>query len=121
MAFLRLSALTGDEILSQRAHDILRLLGRVAPSAPSAFCFAMSAALLQHHGISEIVIPGVNETLLHVAREQWRPHAVIAWGDPFDSPLWADRIEGNAYVCKNYACLLPASTADELRARLATT
>jgi uncharacterized protein YyaL (SSP411 family) len=121
MAFLRLSALTGDETLSQRAHDILRLLGRVAPSAPSAFCFAMSAALLQHHGISEIVIPGVNDDLLRVAREQWRPHAVIAWGESFDSPLWADRIQGNAYVCKNYACLLPASTADELRARLATT
>ncbi len=120
MAFLRLSAITGDESLAQRAHDILRLLGRVAPSAPSAFCFAMSAALLQHHGISEIVIPGNNDTLLQVAREQWRPHAVIAWGDSFASPLWADRSDGYAYVCKNYACLLPASTPEELRARLAT-
>ena len=80
----------------------------------------MSAALLQHHGISEIVIPGNNDTLLQVAREQWRPHAVIAWGDSFASPLWADRSDGYAYVCKNYACLLPASTPEELRARLAT-
>ncbi len=120
LAFIRLAALTGDDSLSRRAHEILLLLGRVAESAPSAFCFAMSAALLQHRGITEVVIPGDNPELLRVVRERWRPHAVVAWGAPFASPLWQDRATGHAYVCKNYACLLPAATAEELRERLLT-
>ncbi len=119
-AFLRLSALTGDAILHERAVDILRLLGRVSASAPSAFCFAITAALLQHEGTTEIVIPGDDSNLLSVARESWRPHSVLAWGDPLDSPLWADRSPGAAYVCRNYTCQLPARTPDELRERLAT-
>lgn len=119
-AFLRLAALTADTDLHDRALDILRLLGRVTPSAPSAFCFAMTAALLQHVGTTEIVIPGINSDLLSVAREEWRPHAVLAWGEPFDSPVWADRIEGAAYVCRNYTCQMPAHSTGELRERLAT-
>jgi uncharacterized protein YyaL (SSP411 family) len=119
-AFLRLSALTGDAEPKDRALDILRLLGRVSPSAPTAFCFAMTAALLQHEGTTEIVIPGEDNHLLSVVREAWRPHAVVAWGEPVNSPLWADRVSGAAYVCRHYTCQLPAHTPDELRERLAT-
>ena len=119
-AFLRLSALTGDTEPKDRALDILRLLGRVSPSAPTAFCFAMTAALLQHEGTTEIVIPGEDNHLLSVVREAWRPHAVMAWGEPVNSPLWADRVSGAAYVCRHYTCQLPAHTPDELRERLAT-
>lgn len=119
-AFLRLSALTGDAEPKDRALDILRLLGRVSPSAPTAFCFAMTAALLQHEGTTEIVIPGEDDHLLSVVREAWRPHAVVAWGEPVNSPLWADRVSGAAYVCRHYTCQLPAHTPNELRERLAT-
>jgi uncharacterized protein YyaL (SSP411 family) len=121
MAFLRLSAITGDESLRQRAHDILRLLARVAPNAPSAFGNALAAGLLHHIGTTEVVIPGTETQLLTVYREQWRPHAVLAWGTPTDSPLWTGREPGAAYVCRDYVCLLPASTPDEMRQRLLTT
>jgi uncharacterized protein YyaL (SSP411 family) len=121
MAFLRLSAITGDESLRQRAHDILRLLARVAPNAPSAFGNALAAGLLLHIGTTEVVIPGTEQTLISVYREQWRPHAVLAWGAPTDSPLWSGREPGAAYVCRDYVCLLPASTPDDMRQRLFTT
>jgi uncharacterized protein YyaL (SSP411 family) len=121
MAFLRLSALTGDEALRTRAHDILRLLARVAPNAPSAFSNALAAALLLHIGTTEVVIPGEDARLLAVYREQWRPHGVIAWGSPLDSPLWKGREVGAAYVCRDYVCLMPAHNADEMRDRLLTT
>ena len=121
MAFLRLSALTGDETLRERAHDILRLLARVAPNAPSAFGNALAAALLLHLGTTEVVIPGEVPELLSVYREEWRPHGVVAWGDATDSPLWTGRIAGAAYVCRDYVCLLPANNAEEMRERLITT
>lgn len=119
-AFMRLAALTGEQQFMDRALDILRLLARVMPSAPSAFCNAMSAALMQHHGTTEVVIPGNNSELLAVVREQWRPNTVLAWGEPFASPLWEGRETGFAYVCKNFSCQLPATNADELRNRFAT-
>jgi uncharacterized protein YyaL (SSP411 family) len=42
------------------------------------------------------------------------------WGEPVDSPLWAGREPGMAYVCRNHECLLPARTEQELRDRIAT-
>lgn len=121
MAFLRLSALTGDDSIRQRALDILRLLARVAPNAPSAFGNALAAALFLHLGSIEVVIPGVAPELLSVYREEWRPHGVVAWGEATDSPLWQGRTAGAAYVCRDYVCLLPAHSADEMRQRLVTT
>jgi len=121
MAFLRLSALTGDTELRSRATDILRLLARVAPSAPSAFGNAVSAMMLMHEGTTEIVIPGDATQFLSVLREQWRPNTVLAWGDPLDSPLWTGRTSGSAYVCRDYVCQLPAANPAEFRQRLTTT
>jgi hypothetical protein len=34
----------------------------------------------------------------------------LAWGEPYDSPLWHDRPAGFGYVCRNYACELPQDT-----------
>jgi uncharacterized protein YyaL (SSP411 family) len=119
-AFLRLSALTGDTSLRDRATDILRLLARVAPSAPSAFGHAVCAMMLLHEGTTEVVIPGDVTEFLPVLREQWRPNMVLAWGEPLVSPLWEGRTVGAAYVCRDYVCSLPASNPTELRERLAT-
>ena len=120
-AFLRLSALTGEQLFADRANDILRLLGRVSASAPSAFCFAMLAATIAHEGTTEVVVPGHQPDLLSVVRSQWRPTTVVAWGQPTPSPLWKDRNAGYAYVCRNFTCQLPVSTPQDLRQQLLTT
>jgi uncharacterized protein YyaL (SSP411 family) len=44
---------------------------------------------------------------------------VLAWGEPYDSPLWQGREDAKAYVCQNYTCQLPAQTTEELAAQLA--
>jgi len=119
-AFLRLAAITGDTKLETHARQILALLARVAPSAATGFCNAISASLFAQEGAVEIVIPGNNPALLATVRSQWLPNAVTVWGDPMDSPLWAGREAGKAYVCRNHECLLPATTAEELRKRIAT-
>ena len=119
-AFLRLSAITGDAALETHAHQILALLARVAPSAATGFCNAISASLFAQEGAVEIVIPGDNPALLATVRSQWLLNAVTVWGEPVDSPLWAGREPGMAYVCRNHECLLPARTEQELRDRIAT-
>jgi hypothetical protein len=119
-AFVRLSAVTGDAKFATHAHQILALLARVAPSAATGFCNAISAALFAQEGAVEIVIPGDNPALLATVRSQWLPNAVTVWGEPVDSPLWAGREPGMAYVCRNHECLLPARTEQELRDRIAT-
>jgi uncharacterized protein YyaL (SSP411 family) len=119
-AFLRLAAITSDEHIAIHAHQILALLARVAPSAATGFCNAISASLFAQEGAMEIVIPGDNATLLAAVRSQWLPNAVTVWGEPLDSPLWTGRVTGMAYVCRNHECLLPARTEQELRERIAT-
>jgi uncharacterized protein YyaL (SSP411 family) len=121
MALLRLGALCDEPIFHTRAHDILLLLARVVPSAPSAFGNALAVFLLEESGISEVVIPGNNATLRAVYDEQWRPHAVLAWGTPTESSLWLDRQEGMAYVCRQRTCQLPTSEPDVFRQVLTTT
>ena len=119
-ALLRLGSITGNSHFQDRAIEILKLLARVAPTAPTAFCNAVSATQLATDGTTEIVIPGDNAEFLAIARSAWRPHTVLAWGQPTDSPLWEGRETGKAYVCRNHACLLPANNAEELQERLAT-
>ena len=120
MAFLRLTAVTGDSTWQDFAIHTLRLLARVAPSAPSAFCHAVSASLVLADGTTEVVLPGDATEFLAEYRRVWRPHSVVLWGEPTSSSLWMNRESGRAYVCRNHECLLPATTLDEFRERLST-
>jgi uncharacterized protein YyaL (SSP411 family) len=117
-ALLRLAALTGDARLAGPARHILGLVGPSAGAHPMAFGQLLAALDLELAGITEIAVVGDRRDLLDVVRGAWRPGAVVAWGEPYDSPLWHDRLPGHAYVCRNYTCRLPAATPAELRAQL---
>ena len=117
-ALVRLATITGDNTYLTYADHTLRLLARVAPSAPSAFCNFLLAVRQRHLGFTEVVIPDSNPDLLDVVYETWRPSLVVAHGERHHSPLWEGREPGFAYVCRNYACSYPASNPDELRERL---
>jgi uncharacterized protein YyaL (SSP411 family) len=121
MALMRLGALCDEPIFHEKAYEILLLLARVVPSAPSAFGNALSVFLMEHNGISEVVLPGQRSEFIEVYREQWRPDSVLAWGNPTGSSLWEDRQEGFAYVCRQRTCQLPTSHPEEFRKLLATT
>jgi len=43
---------------------------------------------------------------------------VLAWGEPYSSPVWENRTDGLAYVCRNRTCAPPADTKSDLLARL---
>ena len=110
-ALYRLAGLTGDERFTHHADQILHLLSHIAASAPTAFGNLLSAAHLRHRGIVEIAITGNRPDLVTQLHSQWLPTVVSAWGERYDSPIWQDRKDDLAYVCRQYTCMAPAQDA----------
>ena len=121
VALLRLGALTGEARYSNHADQILRLLARLMPQAPNAFSNAFVAVDLVATGMTEIAVVGDRPDLVRTVQSQWLPNAVLAWGAPYESPLWEQRAAGFAYVCQHYACQTPTDTVEALVAQLAST
>ena len=119
-ALLRLGALTGNKKFSSHAHEILRLFTRIAEAAPSAFGNLLHAVYLVHKGVTEIAITGERPDLVESVKKRWLPTAVVAFGEPYESPLWRDRQPGFAYVCQNYVCSAPTTTVEQLQQALAS-
>ncbi|MGH9007021.1 MAG: thioredoxin domain-containing protein, partial [Acidimicrobiales bacterium] len=117
-ALLRLGALTGEAWLTEAADRIVASVAGLVESNPVAFADLVAATSLLD-GPTEIVVTGERPDLLSVARARWLPDAVLAWGEPTDSPLWAGRADGAAYVCRHYACLIPATDPATLATQLA--
>jgi uncharacterized protein YyaL (SSP411 family) len=110
-ALYRLAALTGEERYAQHADQISQLLSHIATSAPTAFGNLLSAAHLRHRGVVEVAITGNRPDLVAQLHTQWLPTVVSAWGERYDSPIWHDRKDDLAYVCRQYTCMAPAHDA----------
>jgi uncharacterized protein YyaL (SSP411 family) len=119
LGLLRLSALTGLRWPAERAEAILRLLAAPATRHPTAFTHLLAALDLYTAGPTEIAVVGDRPDLVEVVRTRYLPNAVLAWGEPFDSPLWTGRAEGLAYVCRDFTCRAPAGDPETLAAQLA--
>jgi uncharacterized protein YyaL (SSP411 family) len=117
-ALMRLAALTGEARYQNHADRILQLLGTVIEQAPGGVSNALSALELRHRGLVEVVIVGDAPELVRIAHQLWRPDIVLAWGEPYDSPLWEGRPAGQAYVCRDNVCEAPVSTPEALYEKL---
>jgi uncharacterized protein YyaL (SSP411 family) len=115
---LRLSALTGEFRYRHQAEQILQLVAGVVAGAPTAFGRLLAAVDMWRAGITEIAVVGDRPDLVATVHARYLPNGVLAWGEPYDSPLWEDRREGWAYVCRDYTCQAPAGTVDELAGQL---
>ena len=118
LALSRLAALKGEPRYANHADRILSLMAPLISRSPPAFAVALAAIDQRQRGITEVVIPGGEQHLLDVVRAGWRPQVVLAWGEPWESPLWKGREAGHAYVCHNAACQLPVTDAEALAAQL---
>jgi uncharacterized protein YyaL (SSP411 family) len=119
LALARLGALTGDAAYIEQARSVVDLVGDLLLRHPTAFAHTVLTADLLARGTTEVVVTGDRPDLLAEVRACWRPDAVVAWGEPTESPLWADRQPGFAYVCKDYSCRLPAGEVAVLAEQLA--
>jgi uncharacterized protein YyaL (SSP411 family) len=125
---LKLAKLLGDDSYERYAVTILRLSAAQLGRYPQGFGRALSALELNLSTTKEVVIlgPKGNE-LEREALSKYRPDAVIVLSrepasDAMTIPLLKDRrtIDGKhtAYVCENFACQQPVTTAAELAGQL---
>ncbi|MGD0391035.1 MAG: thioredoxin domain-containing protein [Acidimicrobiales bacterium] len=121
MALGRLGALTGGDGYTMLAREVVDLLGDLLRRHPTAFAQTVLTATHLMEGWTEVVITGSRPDLLDVVRKRWLPGSVLAWGERTPSPLWQDRDDSLAYVCRNHTCRLPAADADTLSSQLAAT
>jgi uncharacterized protein YyaL (SSP411 family) len=117
-ALLRLSALTGESEYQTRAETIVSLLAAPAGRHPMAFGHLLCALDLVAAGAVEIAVTGQRPDLVAAVHARYEPNAVLTWGERYASPLWEAREDGKAYVCRNYACLVPADDPDTLVSQL---
>jgi uncharacterized protein YyaL (SSP411 family) len=118
LALLRLAALTGEDRFQAAAEAILGVLAPIAGPHPTAFANLLAALDLHLTGATEIAVVGERPDLVEVVRRAWRPNAVLAWGQPYDSPLWEGRTDGHAYVCRHFTCQQPVTTPEDLARQL---
>jgi uncharacterized protein YyaL (SSP411 family) len=112
IALYRLAALTGEQRYANHADRILQLLGTQVDNGIGMYSNALIAADLRRRGTTEVAIVGDRPDLVRRAHTIWRPDAVLAWGEPYDSPLWEGRTAGFAYVCRDHVCQEPQDTVE---------
>ena len=121
---LRLGALTGEHEYADRADSVLRLLHELAPKHPQAFGHLLQALDFRLAQVKEVALVGDElRPLERVVRDSFRPHLVLAGGEPEGVPLLEGRdpVEGRptAYVCQQFACRAPVTDPDQLEELLA--
>jgi uncharacterized protein YyaL (SSP411 family) len=133
MALLKLGLLTQDQEYSRRALSILRSLRPAMSRYPGAFGYMLSATDFYLSEPKEIAIVGRLDS--HEVRSfveeiysRYLPNKVVAACEPGDSGVTSEiklltgrtPVEGKAtaYVCRNYMCLAPATTVEQLANRL---
>ncbi|HEX2191757.1 MAG TPA: thioredoxin domain-containing protein [Acidimicrobiales bacterium] len=119
VALQRLGALVGDDRYRERAEAIVNLVADPLRRHPAAFCHLLGAVELAATPMVEVAVMGDRRDLVAAVQQRWLPNAVLAWGEPYPSPLFEGRRDGLAYVCRNYACQAPVDRVDELVAQLA--
>jgi uncharacterized protein YyaL (SSP411 family) len=121
VALLRLGALVGEPRYEARARVIIELVAGPLVQHPTAFAHLLAAVDLATTAITEIAVTGDRPDLVRAVQAHYLPNAVLAWGEPYPSPLFEGRDEGLGYVCENYACRQPVGDADALLAQLGVT
>ena len=120
---LRLAALTGEREYERRAVGVFRLLHPVAARHAHAFAHLLQAMDFHFAPVKEVALVGSDTTpLQRVVRGAFRPHLVLAGGEPDGVPLMEGRSpvddRPTAYVCENFACRAPVTEPDELSSLL---
>ena len=133
---LTLSHLTNDQAFQQAINRALGLFASRIAQGARTVPMMMAALSAYHAGMSQVVIAGNagsagTRSLMDVLRRRYLPFAITIPVAPSHADAiarllpWVDAIAARtshptAYVCRNFACLTPASSPGELAAQLET-
>ena len=132
---LTLSHLINDEVFEQAIDRALGMFASRIEQGARTVPMMMAALSAYHAGMSQVVIAGDRATpgtraLIDVVRGRYLPFAVTIPLADLEGPRraaierllpWAEtmiRDEPTAFVCRDFACLTPASSAGELGSQL---
>ncbi|HEX3735763.1 MAG TPA: thioredoxin domain-containing protein [Solirubrobacterales bacterium] len=128
MGMLRLAALTGERDYERQAEAVFALFAKPAMAHPEAFAHLLRALDFHLAPTKEVALVGEDVGALAAAvRSSFRPHLVLAAGPEgsTEPPLLQGRTEADgkpaAYVCENFTCRLPVTSAAELQDELSVT
>ncbi len=114
----RLAALTGRSDLAELSRGCVRLVADPLTRQPSAFGHLLATVELLHDGTTEVVVVGDVPGAVEAVQQRFAPSVVLAWGEPYDSPLWTGRSAGYVYVCRDFSCRLPVTNSSALLLQL---
>ena len=130
---LRLAAYTGKTIYDESGRSVLRLMTDAIEQYPQVFGEFLNATDMAIHGLAEVAIvgnPTATETkaILDTLRNPFRPNVITALArQDMDEheiiPLLSYRKmrqdQPTVYVCRNFACQMPVTSAEETEKLLA--
>ena len=124
-ALARLGELTGRESYGHAAQQVVEVMGPALQRAPGAFAGTALAADFLAGPRRQVVARSGRPELVEPVWARYLPDTVLAWGEPYPSPLWEGRTgqeaEGQVFVCQGYQCQLPVSTPSAVAALLGPT
>ncbi|HKP85690.1 MAG TPA: thioredoxin domain-containing protein [Blastocatellia bacterium] len=133
MALLKLGLMTGEQDYQRFATVILRTMRQAMSRYPSAFGYLLSALDFYLSEPKEIAVIGPVDShevrsLVEEINSRYIPNKVVAASEAGDERAASEikfmaarpMVDGKAtvYVCRNYTCLAPVTSADELAERL---
>ena len=133
MALLKLSLMTGETSLQRPALEILRMMQQPMARMPSSFGYLLCSLDLYLSEPKEVALVGDPESheirlFVNEVFSRYLPNKVIASskeGDPSATESIGllrgkSAIDGRptAYVCRDYVCLAPVTTPEELAVQL---
>jgi uncharacterized protein YyaL (SSP411 family) len=122
---LRLALLAGEGKYERHALGVLRLLYPFAGRHAAAFGHLLTTVDFYLAPVREVAIvgpPPQAQALVRVVRDGYRPHLVLAGGEPDSVPLLEGRVpvDGHAaaYVCEHFVCQAPVTEPEALERAL---
>jgi hypothetical protein len=122
LALARLGELTGEPRYQDVARRTVEALGPALDLSAASFAGATLVADYLAGPRRQVVVSSADEALVRPVWDRYLPGTVLAWGEPYRSPLWQGRHDaataGLVFVCEGYACRLPVREAWEVEAIL---
>jgi len=126
---LRLAAYTGEGDYDEAGRTVLRTLTDAMAQYPSAFAESLNATDMLVNGLAEVAIVGnpthaETKAVFDVLRRPYRPNVItaLARGNQDEHeliPLLSYRVQREdkptVYVCRNFMCQMPVTSAEETR------